>query len=261
MDKIIMRKEVQNNMEEAKVLAVVGGSEITEQDVSNLMNGLQPQQQAQFASEEGKARLLDELINQELFYLEAMEAEMENDDLFKREMEIARKTILKQMAMKQLLDSVKVSDEDAKAYFEENEARFVEQGTVHAKHILVKTKEEADAIFAEIQGGVAFEEAAKEHSTCPSKEQGGDLGTFPRGQMVPAFEEAAFALEVGVVSEPVETSFGYHLIRVDEKTEEKPQSFDAVKEQITGQLVAMGQNQAYVEKTNELRSKFQFEKK
>lgn len=248
-------------MEETKVLAVVGGSEITENDVMNLMNGLQPQQQAQFASEEGKARLLDELINQELFYLEAMDADMENDDLFKQEMEIARKTILKQMAMKQLLDSVKVEEEDAKAYFEQHADRFVEPGTVRAKHILVKTKEEADAILAEIQGGVAFEDAAKEHSTCPSKEQGGDLGTFARGQMVPAFEDAAFALEIGVISEPVETSFGFHLIRVEEKTEEQAQSYDAVKEQISGQLVAMGQNEAYVKKTDELRSKFQFEKK
>ena len=248
-------------MEETKVLAVVGGSEITEQDVTNLMSGLQPQQQSQFASEEGEARLLDELINQELFYLEAMDSEMDNDDLFKQEMEIARKTILKQMAMKQLLDSVKVEEEDAKAYYEKHIDRFVEQGTVHAKHVLVKTKEEADAILAEIQGGVAFEDAAKEHSTCPSKEQGGDLGTFARGQMVPAFEEAAFVLEIGVVSEPVETSFGFHLIRVEEKTEEKSQSYDVVQEQINGQLLAMGQNQAYVEKTNELRSKFQFEKK
>jgi peptidyl-prolyl cis-trans isomerase C len=248
-------------MEEIKVLAVVGGSEITEQDVNNLMNGLQPQQQAQFASEEGKARLLDELINQEMFYLEAMDSDMENDDLFKREMEIARKTILKQMAMKQLLDSVKVEEEDAKAYYEKHADRFVEEGTVHAQHILVKTKEEADAILAEIQGGVAFEDAAKEHSTCPSKEQGGDLGTFPRGQMVPAFEEAAFALEVGVISEPVETSFGFHLIRVAEKTEAKSQNYEAVQEQIIGQLVAMGQNEAYVKKTDELRSKFQFEKK
>ena len=248
-------------MEEIKVLAVVGGSEITEQDVNNLMNGLQPQQQQQFASEEGKVRLLDELINQEMFYLEAMDSDMENDDLFKQEMEIARKTILKQMAMKQLLDSVKVEEDDAKAYYEKHVDRFVEQGTVHAKHILVKTKEEADAILAEIQGGVVFEEAAKEHSTCPSKEQGGDLGTFPRGQMVPGFEEAAFALEVGVLSEPVETSFGFHIIRVEDKTEEKAQSYETVKEQITGQLVAMGQNEAYVKKTDELRGKFQFEKK
>ncbi len=248
-------------MEETKVLAVVGGSEITENDVMNLMNGLQPQQQAQFATEEGKVRLLDELINQEMFYLDAMESDMENDDLFKQEMEIARKTILKQMAMKQLLDSVKVEDEDVKAYFEKHADRYVEQGTVHAKHILVKTKEEADAILTEIQGGVAFEEAAKEHSTCPSKEQGGDLGTFARGQMVPAFEDAAFALEIGVISEPVETSFGFHLIRVEEKMEEQAQSYEAVKEQISGQLVAMGQNEAYVKKTEELRSKFQFEKK
>jgi len=248
-------------MEEVKVLAVVGGSEITEKDVENLMAGLQPQQQAQFASEEGKARLLDELINQELFYLDAMDAELEKEELFKQEMEIARKTILKQMAMKNLLDSVKVGEEDVKEYFEAHADRFVEQETVHAKHILVKTKEEAEAVLAEIQGGVSFEDAAKEHSTCPSNERGGDLGTFPKGQMVPAFEEAAFNLEVGVVSEPVETSFGYHLIRVEDKTEAKAQSFDAVKEQIMGQLLAMGQNQAYVEKTTELRSKYQFEKK
>lgn len=81
-----------------------------------------------------------------------------------------------------------------------------------ARHILVKSQDEAKLIIADIGSGKKFEELAKEHSLCPSKQNGGDLGTFSSGQMVPEFEKAVQALDIGGVSEPVETQFGYHII-------------------------------------------------
>lgn len=88
---------------------------------------------------------------------------------------------------------------------------------VRASHILVKDEDTAKKLKAEIENGADFAEVAKRHSLCPSKENGGDLGFFGKGQMVKEFEDAAFSLEEGKVSAPVKTQFGYHLIVVTEK--------------------------------------------
>ncbi len=88
---------------------------------------------------------------------------------------------------------------------------------VKASHILVKTEEEAMDLYNKIKDGLAFEEAAREYSLCPSGQMGGDLGFFGRGMMVKPFEDAAFDLEVGKISEPVKTQFGWHLILVTDK--------------------------------------------
>lgn len=88
---------------------------------------------------------------------------------------------------------------------------------VKASHILVPTKEEAESLKAKIASGESFEDLAKQHSKCPSGKEGGDLGFFGRGQMVPEFETAAFTTEPGKVSDPVQTQFGWHLIKVVDK--------------------------------------------
>ncbi len=88
---------------------------------------------------------------------------------------------------------------------------------VHAKHILVENKEQAQDILDEIKEGASFDAMARKHSKCPSGTSGGDLGWFGKGAMVKEFEDAAFVLESGQVSEPVKTQFGWHIIKVVEK--------------------------------------------
>lgn len=88
---------------------------------------------------------------------------------------------------------------------------------VRASHILVSSEQEANNLLNQIRSGTKFEDLAMKHSQCPSGKQGGDLGFFGRGQMVPAFENAAFSMEPGQVSAPVKTQFGYHLIKVTGK--------------------------------------------
>lgn len=83
---------------------------------------------------------------------------------------------------------------------------------ISAKHILVEQQYEAEDVLKKLNEGESFENLAQKFSRCPSKQRGGDLGSFPKGKMVPSFEEAAFELEVGQVSSPVRTQFGYHLI-------------------------------------------------
>lgn len=88
---------------------------------------------------------------------------------------------------------------------------------VKASHILVKTEEEAQKLYDEIKNGKSFAEAASEHSLCPSGYAGGDLGYFGRGMMVKPFEDAAFDMEIGEISKPVQTRFGWHLIQLTDK--------------------------------------------
>ena len=88
---------------------------------------------------------------------------------------------------------------------------------VHAKHILVKTEDEAKDIKARIDKGESFEDLAQEYSLCPSKREGGDLGWFGRGVMVPEFEKGAFDTDTGKISDPIQTQFGWHLIKVIDK--------------------------------------------
>ena len=105
-------------------------------------------------------------------------------------------------------------------------------------------------------GAKTFENAAKEYSTCPSKERGGDLGEFGRGQMVKEFEDAAFAAEIGQIVGPVKTQFGAHLIKVEKKQDSSKAAFDEVRAQIYQQLMAEKQNDAYTAKVEELKGKY-----
>ena len=95
----------------------------------------------------------------------------------------------------------------------------------------------AEKVALEIAEGKRFEDAAREYSTCPSKDKGGDLGFFSKGQMVPEFEKAAFEGELHQVIGPVKTQFGHHLIWVDDKEKETEISFEQAKEQIHQQLI------------------------
>jgi len=88
-----------------------------------------------------------------------------------------------------------------------------------ARHILVDTQVACEALKTEIEGGADFAAVAKEHSSCPSSRQGGDLGQFGPGQMVPEFDKVVFSAEVGTVQGPVQTQFGFHLLEVTERTE------------------------------------------
>jgi peptidyl-prolyl cis-trans isomerase C len=245
-------------MSENKVLAVVNGNEITELDVNTLLQRL-GQNGQQFQSPQGKKHLLQELINQELMYAEAMEMGMDKDEEFLDELNTAKKEILKNYAIKKLFEDVKVEDTEAEKYFEENKAQFKKPESIKASHILVKTEEKANEIKEKLDSGESFEELAKDYSDCPSKQQGGDLGFFSKGQMVPEFEKVAFDMEEGNISDPVKTQFGYHLIKLTDRQPAQEVSFEEVRDQLKQQLLAMKQSQVYMNKGNKLKEKFEVE--
>jgi len=167
--------------------------------------------------------------------------------------EVIKKQIREQLSIQQLVDqevvpSITVSEADAKAYYEANPQFFKQPEQVKARHILIKVAPDADeakkaearkkleTVQKKLKEGGDFAELAKEYSEGPSSTKGGDLGSFGRGQMVKPFEEVAFAMEEGTVSDIVETRFGYHLIKVEEKKPESTVSFADGKERIEQML-------------------------
>ncbi|GAA6200747.1 peptidylprolyl isomerase [Aquicoccus sp. SU-CL01552] len=128
------------------------------------------------------------------------------------------------------------SDADLKAAYDAAYGEGYEAREYNAAHILVETEEEAKAIKAELDGGADFAALAKEKSTGPSGPNGGDLGWFEKGMMVPAFEEAVMALEPGQVSAPVQTQFGWHVIVLNDSRLKEPPAFDDVREELAGEL-------------------------
>lgn len=242
-------------MGENKILAKVNEREISQQDVMKFLNDLGPQVAMQFQSQDGIKKIVEELVNQELLFIDAKEEKLDEEEEFKAILEQNKNIILKNYALNKLIQNENASEEELKKYYEDHKSYFKKPKSAKASHILVNTEEEAKDILSKINKGMAFEEAAKEYSNCPSKQRGGDLGEFNEGQMVPEFEEVVFTMEEGSISDPVKTQHGYHLIKLKSRSQEKDQTFEEVKNEVYQQVVRLKQQEKYVTKINELKSK------
>ena len=244
-------------MGDKKVLATVGGREISEQDIDLLLESLEPEQAKHFGTGEGKKQLLSDLIAQELIYLDAVKNGLDKNEIFVREAQKMHDNFLKQFAVHRLLKSITVTEDELLDFYNKNKRIFKDPETTKASHILVKDEKQAHEIIKEISDGLSFEEAAKKYSSCPSNVVGGDLGYFERGKMVPEFEAVAFDMKIGETSSPVKTQFGYHIIKLVDKKEGEIKTFDEVKNQLGQQLITAKQQKVYVDKTNELRKEYE----
>ena len=244
---------------ENNVMLKIEGHEVTEKDVMDFLQTL-GQEAMQFNNEEGKKQIATELMNQHLLYLDAKESGLENDEEFVKELETAKEQILRQYSMKKVLESVRVTEEEVKEYYEANKSRFKPIYRFSAKHILVDDEQLANDLKKQIDEGASFEEVAQQKSTCPSSQNGGDLGMFSTGQMVPEFEEAAFAANTGDLVGPIKTQFGYHIIKVDEKIEEGFAPLEEVKAEVTRQLTGLKQQEVYLNKAKDLSKEYKVEK-
>ena len=223
-------------MDRDKILATVNGKEITGVDYNLFLDSLNPQIKQYFAGEDMNKEIINELIYQALLYENAIAKGMDKDEEFLQVVEKTKESMLKNYALGKLLATVDVTEDEVKKFYEENKEAFKEKESANASHILVSEEDKAREIYEKVKDGEDFETLAKKNSTCPSKEKGGDLGTFTRGQMVKEFEDAVFENEVGTVTEPVKTQFGYHIIKINEKNEGRDLEFDEVKDKIFSQL-------------------------
>ena len=245
---------------ENKVLATIDGVQITQTQVDNYIKRLDPQQAMQYQNDEGEKHILQELINQTLFLADAKANKLEETNEFKSEISKMRDMILTQLNVNNLMASIQAEDSEVKAHFETNKTKFSTPGKTDTSHILVDSEEECKDIHSKIiNNEISFEDAAKAHSKCPSKEKGGNLGSYPKGQMVPEYEAVAFGMKKDEISEPVKTQFGYHIIRLNEKQDAAVAKFEDVKEQASKDLLGAKQREEYMNKINEMRQTFKVE--
>jgi peptidyl-prolyl cis-trans isomerase C len=228
-------------------LAKVGDTVITQTDFDRELKGLPEFVQKMFEDRAGKEKFLEELVKRELLYKEALKKGLDKDQEYVKKLEDFRKiTLVGLLLQKEIEAKVKVSDQDVKDYYEKNKERFAPVIQIRASHILVKTEEEAKKIEERLKKGEDFATIAKKSSidTVTAK-NGGDLGYFSKGQMVPEFESAAMRLKKGEISEPVKTKFGYHIIKVTDKKLGQVMEFEKMKNIISQNLMAEKQKEVF----------------
>lgn len=244
----------------SKILAKVNGIAITEDDLNSEIAAMGPKGQ-EFNNPQGREALLEQLINKKLFLADAAKNLYEYDPVFKAELQKIKEDLLSNFAITKAIENIRVTDEEAKSFYEENKDTLLSGETVTASHILVDSKEKADEILHDInEGKISFADAAKEYSSCPSSQNGGSLGEFGRGQMVPEFDTAVFSMEVGEIRGPVKTQFGYHLIELNSKNEPSQVAFEEIAPQIKAKLLNDKQRAAYTSKINQLKILYSVDK-
>jgi len=228
LDRIIIGRLLDEKANEANIV-------VTEEEVINQINVLLAAQKPPLSLEEFKKKTV------------------ESGQSFDKVKEQVRKGLAYQKIVEaQWAGKINITEEDAKKYYDENPTKFEVKEQVRASHILIKpdtTDSEADpnqakaeakakiqGLLEQIKGGADFAELAKANSDCPSAARGGDLDFFTRGKMVPPFDKAAFELEVGKVSDIVETRFGYHIIKVTDHKDASTTSFEQARNSLIVQL-------------------------
>lgn len=239
---------------EDKTIATINGKAITDADLAIAESeigadmGTLPEAQKRMS-------LLEFLIDNQLF-AEAAEAEkLGEGPAFEQRLTYLKRRALRELYFEKIIKS-SVSDADARKLYDEQVAKLKPEEEVSARHILVETEDKAKELKEKIKGGGDFAALAKENSKDPgSKDDGGNLGYFGHGQMVPQFEEVVFKLQKGEVSDPVKTDFGWHLIKIEDRRMKQPPAFDIVKDRIVqSQLLQKAQQSAIM-----LRSKAKIE--
>ncbi len=223
------------------VLATVNGVAINKDYVNNVLKA----QGKTFDKlpKERQKEIVNKLIERELLAETAKKAGIEKDSEYKKALENFKKDLLIRVWMDKVYKRTLISDSEANDYYQKHKDQFKVPTKIHARHILVKTEDEAKKIIDQLKKlkgqelKEKFIELAKKKSTGPSGPKGGDLGYFTKGQMVKSFEDAAFALKKGTITtKPVKTQFGYHIIYVEDIKPGGIAEFKDVKQAIIAKL-------------------------
>ncbi|MEZ5898860.1 MAG: peptidylprolyl isomerase [Hyphomicrobiaceae bacterium] len=239
---------------EDKVVATIDGKPITEADLAVADSeiggdmGSMPEDQKRMS-------LLEFLIDNQLFAEAAEANKLDQGPAFESRLAYLKRRALRELYFDKVIKG-SVSDEEARKLYDEQVKKLKPEEEARASHILVETEAEAKDIKEKLKNGGDFAALAKEHSKDPgSKDNGGDLGFFTRGQMVPQFEEVVFSMNKGDISDPVQTQFGWHLIKLDDKRAKAPPAFEVVKDRILQSMLLQKASRTAID----LRSKAKIE--
>jgi peptidyl-prolyl cis-trans isomerase C len=225
-------------------VAIINGKTITEHDYENYLKSLSDQNRN--PAEIDAKMLMDNLVERELALQDALAKKLDQDPAFLRKMEEFRQNMLAATALNQYLEKNVLTDADLKREYDRLTATKPKE--FKAKHVLLKTEDEAKAVIEELEKGKPFDELARAKSTdAATAKNGGDLGWVRRQQVVADFADALLHLEKGkYTKKPVKTEFGWHVIALDDLRDVTPPTFDSVKDQLKNMLQA-SQMQTYLD--------------
>ena len=240
----------------AQALAIINGKPLTVSEFDLRWSQLPEYARKKYPGAEGRKKFLDELIDREVLLQEAKKRGIDRDRALLERLERFKERSLLDVLMREEVDSrVTVSTQEMKAYHEANSGNFTAPEEFRASHILVKTEAEAVDLKKRLAGGEDFASLARKVSVdATTKSKGGDLGILKKGQTVPEFEKVLLTLKVGEVSEPVATQFGYHLIKLVERTTGPVLSYEDAKEQIKEQVLIEKKQKRFKELVAALRA-------
>jgi peptidyl-prolyl cis-trans isomerase C len=227
-------------------VATVDGTPISRAEYDIYLKSLLQGRPTEQLTTEQKNQVLDEMISMQLLASQAVKDGLDKDPDVAARLNVLRMRVLADSESQNFLKGKEPSEGELKSEYDSDIAAM-DKTEYHARHILVATKELAEAAIKKIKGGAKFEDVAKAESTDGSKANGGDLGWFTLSRMAKPFAEAVKALKKGeMTSAPVQTQFGWHVIRLDDTREMAPPPFDQVKQQVTNGIIQK-KIQAYAE--------------
>lgn len=215
---------------ESKVVAKVNGYNITAKEIALASDDLRPQLE-QVPANLRFAFVVEYLIERHLLAQEALKNKITESEEYKRRLKFYQAKALRDAYFTNEL-APSVTEENVRAAYEREAAKVPTEKRARARHILVNSEEDAQAVVKRLEAGEKFEDVAKQVSLDGSRDYGGDLGFFTAGEMVPEFSKAVFAMKKGDVSGPVKTDFGWHIIKLEDLQEGGAQPFDNVKDPI-----------------------------
>lgn len=249
-------EDVETILPPETILATFSGQTITLGEFNQLWEEVPEDYKLQL----DKSMVLDQMISEKLLIQEAKNMDLEKDnDVLEQIKKMTEQILVQVLIEKEILDKIKVNDEEVLEYYEKNKDSFTEKEQVHLYNILLETEEEAQDILEKLKAGGDFSEIAKEKSTGPSAIQGGDLGYSTKGTIIPEIEEVVFALELEELSEVIKTDFGFHILKITEKKPETIKALEEVKEDIIQTLLPDKQKDAFENLLEELKSKSEIE--
>ncbi len=244
---------------DGEILAKVGDEVILEKDIDMLLSKVPQQYRMRYSSADAKKEIVQRLVDVKMLAWEARRRGIDKRPDVKTRFEYLIDQMLAKELEEEISSNIEVTDKEVAKYYDEHKDKFSTPPKIKVRHILVKTKEEAEEVLKEIKGGKDFATLAKERSNCPSAKKGGDLGLISKGRMDPAFEKAAFALGEGDISDVVKTSYGYHIIKVEDKSPAKVKDLDKVKAAIERSVINDKREEVLKDLSSDIKSKVTIE--
>jgi len=241
------KTETTKPKEKSPVLARFDEEVVTVEDYKAALETLPPQLRwAVYHNKDLRAKFLDNIVKKRLLVKEAKAEGIKEDQEMQRKIAQFRDELILDRYLQKALKDIKVTDAEAREYYQNHKEEFKTEEQVRARHILVKDKAQAQKILKELQNGADFAQLAKKYSIDKATaEKGGELGFFTRKDVVKPFSDVAFSLKPGQLSPVVKTPFGYHIIQVEEVKPAKQKSFDEVKNEIKSQLLQEKRQEAF----------------